>query len=143
MRAMPWLAAALVAVILASVFVVLFGAGYAPFALLVAAVGFLLTLAIALSLFGRWHPAMGAAGTFILLFLLLTPAVCAGGSNGTTHTTCAAFVGLTLPGYSGTGDRFSPSPVPSLVIAGAGSAIFYLAVRRRYRSSAPKRTTVQ
>jgi hypothetical protein len=105
--------------------------GYWPFGVLVGAVIFLLVLAVASSVSGRWHPLWGAAGAFLLSLLLFAPVLCTSGSDGTTQTSCqAAFFGVTLPGYSGSGNDFMPNFVPALSIAVAAAAGAFLVAWR-------------
>ncbi len=112
--------------------------GYWPYGFLVGAVVFVLVLAILSSVSGRWHPVAGAGGAFVLAFLLFAPSLCVSGSDGATLTSCqAAFFGVMLPGYSGTGDRFTPSLLPalSLAVIAAGGVLFVARRSRRQHLS--------
>lgn len=83
----------------------------------------------------KWiHLKLGATA-FVFAFLASFPSFCVSGSNGTTETRCqAALVGVTLPGYSGTGDDFSASLWPPVAIGLFASAIVFLIARMAWRS---------
>ena len=108
--------------------------GYWPVSGIAAVLVFVLLLPITFSLAGRWHPAWGAATASLFGFLASFPTFCVSGTNGTTETRCqAALFGISLPGYSGTGDNFTASLWPPIIVVLVGAAVVFAVARTKRR----------
>lgn len=98
-------------------------------AVLAVIIGFVMTAGTILSIQGRTSAIIGGIATFILIFLLSMPITCAGGEGD--PTTCSNLLRVPLPGFSGSGQAFSPSYWgPGIAAALAGTLVFYFARRR-------------
>ena len=130
--ARPISVAVLVGLVASFATLVTFGFDDVLSALVVFTFVFLLTLAIGMSVAGRWPVLFGMVSAFMLAAAACAPLICSSGVNGIQHTSCQAILGLKLPGYEGTGPDFSPSFVPPLA-AGvlAASAVYGLRKRRQ------------
>jgi hypothetical protein len=87
------------------------------------------------SLRRRWPVIVSVIAAFAAAFLLFMPIGCvseaASGAEGVT-TTCQNIIGLTLPGFSGSG-RFSPSYWTPFAAGGVAAVAAFVLDRRRRR----------
>jgi hypothetical protein len=86
------------------------------------------------SLRRRWPVIVSVICAFAAAFLLFMPAGCVGeaasGAVGVT-TACLNVIGLSLPGFSGSGPGFSPSYWPPLAAGGIAAVAAFVLDRRR------------
>lgn len=125
----PFIAALLLGSLAAVGLVLNLHAGYWPFALALGLIIFGLVMAIGMSLVGSWPAGVGAAGIFLLVFVLLAPATCSSQSHP-SKTSCTGLIPIALPGYEGRGS-FSPSYLVPIATSVFLALAFLVLVKRR------------